>query len=163
MSRSFGDKVSRRPHLVRAGKGGVAGEIGDLRRDIEEAFVSLEAEVEAGGGGVGNTYFPDVSIQSPYENSIQVVGGLFKYQVVGYVVTVSGILDIDPGGEGGADITFSLPVDPVFMVSGIMVHDEGVAATIGEVQGEGVRAYAYLSTTGNGTKRWCVHLTYLLD
>lgn len=46
-SRSFGFEKPEHPHLVQPGKGGVGGEVGDLRRDVEDAFVALEAEVDA--------------------------------------------------------------------------------------------------------------------
>jgi hypothetical protein len=42
ISKSFGGEAPRRPHLVSNGKGGVPGEIGDLRSDIENGFSVLE-------------------------------------------------------------------------------------------------------------------------
>lgn len=42
ISKSFGGEAPRRPHLVTNGKGGVAGEVGDLRSDIEDGFSVLE-------------------------------------------------------------------------------------------------------------------------
>lgn len=44
-SRAFGNKTAKRPHLVNRA-GGMPGEIGDLRRDVEEAFVAVEAQIE---------------------------------------------------------------------------------------------------------------------
>ena len=41
-SKAFGTQAAKKPHLVRDGKGGLAGEIGDLRSDIETAFRSQE-------------------------------------------------------------------------------------------------------------------------
>lgn len=41
MSKLFGRKTPRRPHLVRAG-GGLKGEINDLRGDVNEAFDAME-------------------------------------------------------------------------------------------------------------------------
>lgn len=40
-SQYFGAKVPARPHLVR-GAGGVAGEVADLRADVDEAFDTME-------------------------------------------------------------------------------------------------------------------------
>lgn len=40
-SKLFGSKTARRPHLV-AGVGGVAGEVNDLRQDVEASFAQLE-------------------------------------------------------------------------------------------------------------------------
>ena len=48
MSKSFGSKLPKVPHLVQGG--GVPGEIGDVRNDIEEAFVSIE-DLSASGSG----------------------------------------------------------------------------------------------------------------
>jgi hypothetical protein len=42
ISKSFGGEAPRRPHLVQDGKGGVAGEVGDLRSDVEAGFSALE-------------------------------------------------------------------------------------------------------------------------
>ena len=47
-SRSFGSEKAKKSHLVRDGKGGVAGEVGDLRSDVETGFLALEAEVGPG-------------------------------------------------------------------------------------------------------------------
>lgn len=47
-SRSFGDKGPARPHLVKP-PSGLKGEVFDLRRDIDSAFVSLETEVDGLG------------------------------------------------------------------------------------------------------------------
>jgi hypothetical protein len=40
-SKLFGSKTARRPHLV-SGTGGVAGEVADLRQDVEGSFARLE-------------------------------------------------------------------------------------------------------------------------
>ena len=45
VSRSFGDQSPAKPHLV-IGSGGLAGEIYDLRQDIDVSFVSVEAEID---------------------------------------------------------------------------------------------------------------------
>lgn len=47
-SRSFGTQAAKKPHLVQ-GKGGVAGEVDDLRGDVEAGFTALEAEIDSGG------------------------------------------------------------------------------------------------------------------
>jgi len=48
-SKSFGSKQPALPHLVQ-GAGGMSGEVKDLRKDIEEAFESIETP---GAGGTG--------------------------------------------------------------------------------------------------------------
>jgi hypothetical protein len=47
-SRSFGARRPQRPSLT-VGKRGLAGEVDDLRRDVEAAFTELEEEIDAGG------------------------------------------------------------------------------------------------------------------
>lgn len=42
-SRSLGSRTARRPHLIASGKGGLAGEIGKLRTDVDDALLSLES------------------------------------------------------------------------------------------------------------------------
>lgn len=46
-SRFFGTQRPEKPHLVR-GSGGLAGEIADLRGDVEVGFTAVQAEVDAG-------------------------------------------------------------------------------------------------------------------
>lgn len=46
-SRSFGSERPQKAHLVR-GKGGVAGEVTDLRNDVDDAFEALEDEIQSG-------------------------------------------------------------------------------------------------------------------
>lgn len=38
MSKALGIEHPKHPHLVRAGQGGVAGEVADLRQDVNKAF-----------------------------------------------------------------------------------------------------------------------------
>lgn len=53
LSKAFGSKNPARPHLVR-GPGGVAGEVADLRQDIDDAFLAMEK------GGMIVKYFLSV-------------------------------------------------------------------------------------------------------
>lgn len=43
-SKTFGNQAPKISHLVHAGKGGLAGEIADLRSDVDAAFTKLESE-----------------------------------------------------------------------------------------------------------------------
>jgi hypothetical protein len=43
-SRSFGAQVPQKGHLVR-GSGGIAGEVADLRSDVDDGFLEMESEV----------------------------------------------------------------------------------------------------------------------
>jgi hypothetical protein len=47
-SRSFSDQAAKQNRLVHQAKGGVAGEVGDLRVDVEAGFTALEAELSQG-------------------------------------------------------------------------------------------------------------------
>lgn len=55
MSAAFGGKTPKRRHLIR-GKGGVAGEIDDVRRDIDQAFDYIEALIS---GSASSFLFPN--------------------------------------------------------------------------------------------------------
>ena len=44
-SRSFGSQKPQKAHLLR-GSGGISAEVSDLRKDIEVAFLALEAEID---------------------------------------------------------------------------------------------------------------------
>lgn len=46
VSRAFGTQKAYKAHLVR-GKGGVAGEVADLRSDVDDGFIALEAATGA--------------------------------------------------------------------------------------------------------------------
>lgn len=53
-SKAFGRKAPVHSHLVHPGAGGTPGEIQDLRKDIDEAFIAVEASLETpGAGGTG--------------------------------------------------------------------------------------------------------------
>ena len=63
-SKSFGTQKARLPHLVR-GTGGVAGEVSDLRGDIEEGFQALE----------NRTGFPELDLHDITGGAIAAAGG----------------------------------------------------------------------------------------
>lgn len=119
-SRSFGSEKARLPHLV-DGKGGVAGEVDDLRSDVETAFTSLEAELDgvasrkpvrlataaalnactAAGTGVGKTLTQNAAAVENIDGTAVVVGDriLVKNQVAGkdngvYTVTTVGTVSV---------------------------------------------------------------------
>ena len=107
-SRSFGSQTAKKPHLVQ-GKGGVAGEVDDLRSDVEAGFTALETEIDSGGAatavpapvrlataaalnactaagsGVGKTLTQDVAAVENIDGEAVVVGDriLVKDQVAG--------------------------------------------------------------------------------
>lgn len=60
MSNLFGSKKPKKAHLVKPG-GGVAGEVHDLRQDVEESFESLES----GGGYFRTDEFTDPPAADP--------------------------------------------------------------------------------------------------
>jgi hypothetical protein len=113
-SRSFSAERPQRPHLVTPGTGGIGGEVGDLRTDVEDAFTLLEADLGtrkpvrlataaplnacvAAGTGVGKTLTQSVAAAENID-SVAVVKGdriLVKNQVAGknngvYTVTTVG-------------------------------------------------------------------------
>lgn len=83
-SRSFSEEQPVRPHLVRRFKRGLAGEIADLRSDIDFGFRRLEGEVDnlVVGGAAG-------SIHVEYTSFDWVTGGHLDLGIIGQSRTVS--------------------------------------------------------------------------
>jgi hypothetical protein len=63
-SKSFGNQRARLPHLVR-GTGGVAGEVSDLRGDIEEGFQAME----------NRTGYPELDFHDLTDGAVAAAGG----------------------------------------------------------------------------------------
>lgn len=59
----FGSLVSRRPHLAKVGQGGLAGELADLRADVETAFQAFDDSPSYG------TYLRTIYSVPPFGNS----------------------------------------------------------------------------------------------
>jgi len=99
-SRNFSSESPNKPHLVRDGKGGVAGEVGDLRSDIEDAFAATDAEVDAFNPGV------------PMQNRLRALGapgilGFGEEVVIGgdtYEFNANSPPDSAGGGGGAATV-----------------------------------------------------------
>lgn len=91
----FGAKAPALPHLVR-GTGGLAGEINDLRSDIDEAFVASEAaEASAAAGGFLRVdHFVDPATADP--------DGVKLSFASSATATTYGTADFD--GAGGASL-----------------------------------------------------------
>lgn len=118
LSRSFGSRNPNHPHLVVVGKGGVEGEVADLRRDTEAAFLALEADVTmrkpvklataaplnactAAGANAGKTLTQNVAAIENIDGIAVVLGDrvLVKNQVAGkdngiYIVTRVGTVAV---------------------------------------------------------------------
>ena len=119
-SRSFGSEAPRLGHLV-TGKGGVAGEVDDLRGDVDDGFESIEAEIDvigirrpvklataaalnactAAGSGVGKTLTQNAAAVENIDGVAVVVGDriLVKNQVAAkdngiYTVTTVGTVAV---------------------------------------------------------------------
>lgn len=119
-SRSFGSEAPRLGHLV-TGKGGVAGEVDDLRGDVDDGFEAIEAEVDiigirrpvklataaalnactAAGTGVGKTLTQNAAAVENIDGVAVVVGDrvLVKNQVAAkdngiYTVTTVGTVSV---------------------------------------------------------------------
>lgn len=98
-SRSFGSEKAKKAHLVRDGKGGVAGEVGDLRSDVETGFLALEAEV--GPGVVASV----VAIQAgqPSDTDTLDVGG-DTYQFLTTPAGATSDIEVEIGGTAEATL-----------------------------------------------------------
>jgi len=83
-SRSFSQEQPVRPHLVRRFKKGLAGEVADLRADIEEAFGRVETEVDSLviGGAAGSLHVEFTSFD-------WVTGGAINLGIIGQARTVA--------------------------------------------------------------------------
>lgn len=75
-SRSFGSERAKKAHLVRDGKGGVAGEVGDLRSDVESGFLAMEAEV---GPGVAASVVAIQAGQPSDTDTLDVGGDTYQF------------------------------------------------------------------------------------
>jgi len=128
-SRSFGDERSRKAHLV-DGKGGVAGEVDDLRGDVDDGFEAMEAELDgvaaqqpvrmasdsalnactAAGTGVGKTLTQDTAAAETIDGVTPVVGDrvLLTDQVAG---EDNGIYTITVVGTGGVEQVLTRATD----------------------------------------------------
>ncbi len=70
-----------RPHLVE-GKRGVAGEVNDLRGDVDDAFERIEGEIDL----IALTGFPDVATSGPVSAA---VGQRIRYDASGGTFTIN--------------------------------------------------------------------------
>lgn len=69
-SNSFGSKRPAHPHLVE-GPGGLASEINDLRRDVDEAFTTVESLIA--GDVFASLYTPVIPVQATDDDGILLV------------------------------------------------------------------------------------------
>jgi len=98
-SRSFSDERPVRPHLVRRFKRGLAGEVADLRADVEQAFGRVESEVDSLviGGAAGSLHIEFTSFD-------WVTGGYVDLGIIGQARTIARVsLEIiNPFNNGAA-------------------------------------------------------------
>lgn len=117
-SRSFGDQAPQKAHLVR-GTGGLQGEVADLRRDTDDGFVAMEAEIAEPGQAQANL---ELDIQATEGDTILIgadtyelvdalgagivggaievlIGGSAAQQLLNMIATVNGLADaaVSPG------------------------------------------------------------------
>lgn len=83
----FGTKGPDRPHLI-AGTGGLAGEVADLRDDLEETFVALEAVYPRDDGYIGNAELV-MSAQPVAGNTIGIGADTYEFDGVGANINVT--------------------------------------------------------------------------
>jgi len=74
-SRAFSAKNAAKPHLVR-GQGGLSGEIGDLRADVEEAFTALEGEESGAAVAQANVR---LNTQPTAADTISIGGDVYEF------------------------------------------------------------------------------------
>jgi len=95
-SRSFSNEGPNKPHLVRLGKGGVAGEVADLRDDTESAFGRLE----------GRTGFPTVDFATG-GTAISIAGLPVDVAITGTELLQSQTKATLSVGTGTAELAFT--------------------------------------------------------
>jgi hypothetical protein len=83
-SRSFGSERPHKSHLV-TGKGGVAGEVDDLRSDIEDGFTSLEGELAQGAVAVAQLVFAG---QPSATDTLDIGADTYEFDGVGANINV---------------------------------------------------------------------------
>ena len=83
-SRSFSDERPQRPHLVRRFKRGLAGEVADLRADVEKAFGGVESEIDSLiiGGAAGSLHVEFTSFD-------WITGGHLDLGIIGQARTIA--------------------------------------------------------------------------
>lgn len=98
-SRSFSEERPVRPHLVRRFKRGLAGEVADLRADIEKAFGGVESEIDnlVIGGAAG-------SLHVEYTSFDWVTGGYVDLGIIGQARTIARVAleVVNPFNNGAA-------------------------------------------------------------
>ncbi len=103
-SNSFGSKRPARPHLVE-GPGGLAREINDLRRDVDEAFVAVESLIA--GDVFASLYTPIVPVQAGDDNGILLVTASIALPTT-YLGSTDGFTGVlAPNAKG--DVVISCP------------------------------------------------------
>lgn len=98
-SRSFGNERPKKRHLVQKEKGGVAGEVGDLRRDVEQGVGSLEEELD--------------ELITVLDNNTVLISGKIKlnFQGVGVAIGIDGAdprkvnIVVNPGSVASAKLS----------------------------------------------------------
>jgi len=125
MSKSMGDQGPRIAHLVHAGKGGLAGEIADLRSDTDRAMALLEAR--------------DASLDFP---ELDYIDGAGPAAAGGDMVVVGrNLLD----GQTFASLTLGASLDIIMRVPGEAGND--VIVEVVDTGGAGPATYVWTPAT----------------
>jgi hypothetical protein len=102
-SKAFGSARPRRPHLALAGKGGVLGEVGLLRQQVEEGFLDIEArssspEIDWIDGGA----IQDTGGDTIFKGRNMIQGQTFAQVVFGTGTAQLTVKALTPGTPGNA-------------------------------------------------------------
>lgn len=123
-SRNFSTKRSRRPHILRSN--GVAAEVADLRRDVEEAFEGVENEIDGGSASKRFTSF-GVAVDLVAQAPTGVTSAPSRVLVEHEVDDVFSYTD-----EGGSAIPFTFKTDDItaFEISPTQINTTTTAIAV---------------------------------
>jgi hypothetical protein len=124
----------RKPHLVTLGKGGVPGEVADLRDDVSDAFARLAAEVDAGELGLA-------PVADLAELALVDAAGVDEGNII-YVNSVDDLYVLDKSGSHTPDgLTIIAAVGGGYWVARIVGRWDDLQGDIAE--GVGGAAWTY--------------------
>jgi len=141
VSKAFGGETARRPHLAHDGKGGLPGEVGDLRSDVEVAFRKNEGrtaadeypELEWVSGGAPAAAGGDATLRGQYLLQGQAFASLTLGASLDIIACVPGLAGNDYSVEvvdtGGGGLTIAMPASKLTIDLGGATPNEDTIAT----------------------------------
>lgn len=151
-SNLFGAKGPAKPHLVR-GKGGLSGEIVDIRADIEEAFSTLEN----GGGLMEVVEWTDLVAADPNAIKLSIASAAGVETYVGAALDgVIGVLEMVPPRNVDITTTAHADIDAVAVVvtgtvrnklGALIAQTDTITLTDGgNVTDAGIKAFSFVTS-----------------